>query len=204
MSRIAIPTARAGASVPAASMAAAERHHQAAVVERAGERIAPLGFEEQRGPPADPRLGGAEDEEQEDRREQGGAQGHDDDLAADVVELAEDRRRVPPDGDHRDHVLADLEWEVLAQDVAADGQGIERFGAVRGDDHAGDLTVQRRLEGDRRRGEPSGGAGAREEERAVRQAELDAEVVGACVERGEVRLEGRDAIRRDVARQVGR
>ena len=96
-----------------------EGFDEAAVVERAGERVAPPGFDEQRGPPADPRLGRTEDEEQEDRRERRGAQRDDDDLASHLVELAEDRRRVAPDADDGDHVVAHFEREVLAQDVAA-------------------------------------------------------------------------------------
>ena len=41
-------------------------------------------------------------------------------------------------------------------------------------------------------------------ERPVRQADLDAEVIRPSVERGQVRLQGRNAIRRDVRGEIGR
>ena len=174
-----------------------QRLDQAAVVHGPGERVTPPGFEQQRGTPADAALGGAEDEEEQDRGEGGRTQRDDDDLASHVVELAEDRGRVAPDPDDRDDLLVDLEREVLAQDLAAQGQGApsppNSLGAM-----IAALTRLSRAAWKSTEIGPADPVGPwlGEEQCAVRQAHLHAEVVGPLGERREIGLERRGPLGR--------
>ena len=70
----------------------------------------------------DASLGGPEHEVEGDGREGPGEQRDEHDLSTELIEVAEDRRRVPPDPDDRDDLAVDLDREVRAQDVVG-GQG---------------------------------------------------------------------------------
>ena len=88
-----------------------------AVVEQAGQRVASGRIDEGDGPPGDPTLCGAEDQEQGQGGDECRDQGRDDDVAAESVELGEDRHGIAPDADDGLDAAACLEREVFAEDT---------------------------------------------------------------------------------------
>lgn len=113
------------------------------------------------------------------------------DLATELIEVAQDRGRVPPDPDHRDDLSVELDREVGAQHVTCRKWGTDRLGirdrmepccdgaAGRGDE------IGRRLPAC-----PAGGPGAGQEEGAVRRPDFDAHDLAGGIDRRELRLEG--------------
>ena len=167
----------------ARSIVVGEVADERAVVERAGQRVAAGRFDELRGLPGEPGLGGPEDEEQERGGDQPGAQRDEDDVAPDVVEAGEDRRGVAP----HDHDAADLAAGLDRQLLADHRLGRECRGAGcggrlgdRDDRRLGVASCggrERRVGG---RG-PARGAGlAGGDDRAIGPADLDAERAHPC------------------------
>ena len=109
----------------------------AAVVGRAGQRVAPGRLDQLVGLAADPGLGGAEDEEQDERRHEPGRQRDHDHVLAHRAETRGDRLAVAPDADHGQDAVAVLEREVLAQERFRREGRAERLGRRRAGERRG-------------------------------------------------------------------
>ena len=120
-----------------------EGRHEAAVVRRIGQRIAPGRLDQLVGLAADPGLGGPEDEEQDERRHEPGGQRDHDHVLPHRAETRGDRLAVAPDADHGQDAVAVLERQVLAQERFRRQGRAERLGRRR----AGER--RRRRAGDR-------------------------------------------------------
>ena len=120
MSTSAIPSV--SSPCRAASIAHREHPDECAVIERAGHLVEAGRFEQLVGLSEDASLGGPEHEVERDRRHGSGEQRDEHDLATEPVEVAEDRQCVPPDPHDGDDLAVDLDGEVRTQDVAH-GQG---------------------------------------------------------------------------------
>ncbi len=164
-----------------------EQADDRAVVERAGQRVAPGRFDEFGRLAGQAALGGPEDEEQQGGRDQRGGQGHEHDVASDGRESIEDRHGIAPDPDDTEDLAVDREREVLAQQrrgAEGIGTGLGRLGRK---DHRPGLAAdgQGEVATDRHR-LPADGWVVRGHDGAIGPAQFDAQDLAGSDERREL------------------
>ncbi len=179
-----------------------ERHgeipHQRAVVHRAGQRVAPRGFDERYGLTRQPSLRGAKDQEQDRRRHEGGGQSQQDDVAADVIQSSEDRNSISPDPDDAEDFSIDGDRQELPKERRRGQDARSSLGLTgRGDRRLGSTSSRGREGAGGRHRRAPGARLTRRDDRAIGQPELDAQDLPDSWERRELGLQPGGVRRRE-------
>ena len=163
-------------------------------------------LEELVGLPEDASLGGAKDEVQGNGRESAGEQGDEHDLSTKVIQVQEDRCRIPPDPNDRDDLAVELDREVGAQDVVRRQDDTDGLGVGDWMEPSRDGSASSGGEvGRRHPASPGRVGGVRQDERAVGRPDLDAQDLSVSEDRPDLGTQGSGAGRRRTARsEVGR